>query len=1012
MTYLSSPTITELKASPDGRLSSCAKNTLKKLRTEHSYVLLGTPYSDIKNFLQQEAKETHGTYHSIQEFLSLDHNPSEPSSIFYIDALGQFPFSDYKNRHPLALLRQQLEYIHNPPFRLSFEEVYWFQYFHRYWSDFLGNPKILRITSEHSTPIDKEKHDPSNYRNSNNQKDLQSVPAALDSLEENGILEQLCALQLLSGAHGFTLSQNKNHPRYLPADKIKTHKKSTLVHILQNHPFRDTPLGKVISYQRQTVAFLAAKYLSYLMDQGLTLKNIISLITTPHGEVVSQFRILVAWLALLNQGRREELIQQAPLSILMYGNIDHFSTTEKKQLILAISTKQKKHPWLESLLSSHPCLKKIASAHMKPIYKTYLSTPHSLCPELLNLFIQSLKTNDSRNLMGLSHLIKKIIRDDRLSSSIRTESLDLLLSLSQQRDENQLELYELIQEVHNEKISDPDDDLLGTLLTALYPHKLSVSELWSYLKTPKNPSLEGRYYQFWCHDLPKKSSHSQLTKLLDELIENFKELKFIFMLSCSQKSFLRTLPMRWLRHIFSGDVENLANKRLLRWLTLLEEPALWEFPQGQAFLRGLWSQHSHLLYEHTQRSLSATKKPQKSEGWLSWQEEVQSKKTQLRQGKAQPHLLYQLAQVYFGHFLEIEGASATDRLKHFVGHDDDLYQSALQGLTTTLERDDLPKEKTIIKLRSQGKKHMLSLPFLAGWEERLKYAHSQEFILSQEKMRQALAFFYTDSSHPCDQPNQHFHIIRWHEKICTSHTQMVVDLLLDVYKAEIKNKAPSLLSVYKLPADKTISGPAALRFIHSFPTRSKNTWLTELAYLFNMALTSSGRESLVEITLKKSSLASMNMAQKVFWRTLRFFFLPHKYREDITGYLSNNERRLAHFTRILCLNFPLKIFDELQVAELYLLFCVLAKISGPSLLPSLNAQEQRARFFLRRLECLPSKEATNALQKLLDQEKLHPWHPILKKALSRQLSLRYEKEFHPKSLDQILSTLALKPAPS
>lgn len=77
-------------------------------------------------------------------------------------------------------------------------------------------------------------------------------------------------------------------------------------------------------------------------------------------------------------------------------------------------------------------------------------------------------------------------------------------------------LVELLDDINDTKVADPEDDLLGTLLHELYPRAIDPARLLNYLHVPKNPDYLGRYVLFWSH-LAERSPAAALAELLDEL---------------------------------------------------------------------------------------------------------------------------------------------------------------------------------------------------------------------------------------------------------------------------------------------------------------------------------------------------------------------------------------------------------------------------------------------------------------------------------------------------------------
>ena len=98
---------------------------------------------------------------------------------------------------------------------------------------------------------------------------------------------------------------------------------------------------------------------------------------------------------------------------------------------------------------------------------------------------------------------------------MREKALDILVSYASKND-NGSTLSQLLADIHGSVVEDLEDELLGTLLAALYPVHIFPTEVWQYFRQPKSDSLLGAFWHFW-HDLPKKNVQENGPVLLDAL---------------------------------------------------------------------------------------------------------------------------------------------------------------------------------------------------------------------------------------------------------------------------------------------------------------------------------------------------------------------------------------------------------------------------------------------------------------------------------------------------------------
>ena len=125
-----------------------------------------------------------------------------------------------------------------------------------------------------------------------------------------------------------------------------------------------------------------------------------------------------------------------------------------------------------------------------------------------------------------------------------------------------------------------------------------------------------------------------------------------------------------------------------------------------------------------------------------WRDQVKAHERELRENRCPAGLLNVLAGAYFGNYVDVQGNTSMDRLRNLIG-DESLVQLARQGLRHSIERDDLPTDAEIIRLRSRKQTHYLALPVLAGLEEAARDGTERALSLDDRQMRLALAVHYT-----------------------------------------------------------------------------------------------------------------------------------------------------------------------------------------------------------------------------------------------------------------------------
>ena len=394
----------------------------------------------------------------------------------------------------------------------------------------------------------------------------------------------------------------------------------------------------------------------------------------------------------------------------------------------------------------------------------------------------------------LSGVLLEIVRDETPRQGAKWFALDAYIHTRQDSREEAGELRKLLADVHEGRVSDPDRELRGKLLSRLYPEWLPPSEVWDYLREMPETKLVGSHGRFWNRDLLDNSSDEQVAELLDSLTGRLPGLRPALgprLEDLPAKLLARGLkahggrlgPGRlydWLSVVFAGNEYGRygyqvsgeeAVREVRAWLeqrpaslkaALLEGldrcPESDEF-RGHAFQVhkclyradwppgfGLWcleraaslaeakplaAEHlfelavhrrraeglSHgLLEEHAQKNetLKATldrlrapgladspeylemerkyteEQEQEEQQWLEY---VRANEEALRENRAPPALLHELARTYFEDFnRDFDGFSGADGEKAIAEQlrgDPGLTDAALQSLRGTIDREDI-----------------------------------------------------------------------------------------------------------------------------------------------------------------------------------------------------------------------------------------------------------------------------------------------------------------------------------
>ena len=336
-----------------------------------------------------------------------------------------------------------------------------------------------------------------------------------DNLDIAGLMDaagRLCAIQLLTGRAGYALAGHESNSHFLGLEEITGEGQAIFGRVLRTRLFEALPHGPATPVHRQVAEFLAAKHLHGLVDNGLPVGRILALMTGHDGAIVSELRGLSAWLAAWNRSSRAEIIARDPLGTVLYGDARNFSIQEKTLVLEGLQRQAKSDRQVLQTVRMDARLGDLATPDMEDTFRAALTGPSREEHHQIHVFSLISALRHGQTPPGIVDLMPSIVRDSHWYRAIRSAALRVFARHGADTPPAAAEHDALLTEVNAGSISDPDDDLLGTLLGELYPSRLSVPEALDYLRAPRNPSYLGRYYSFWTGLAPENSTADQLAE--------------------------------------------------------------------------------------------------------------------------------------------------------------------------------------------------------------------------------------------------------------------------------------------------------------------------------------------------------------------------------------------------------------------------------------------------------------------------------------------------------------------
>ena len=370
---------------------------------------------------------------------------------------------------------------------------------------------------------------------------------------------RLCAVQLISGATGYTLHGQADE-EYPALDQCDSGSLEMLHHARATKLFKGVSDNRFAPFHRHIAEFLGARHLAGIINSGLPARRVIALIAGEDGTVVTEMRGLSAWLAAHNKDARADLIERDPIGVGLYGDIREFSTDEKRALLKALKREASR---LDSVWSMTAAFGALATPDMEPEIKGVLSNSNlDRDHQMFTGFVLDM-LREGTPLPNLSKLLLEIVRDDTRWPRVNCAALDAFIHCSEIEDKTS-KLKALLADIQSRRVSDPDSELFGTLLIQLYPQDLPPSEIWGYLPEADDPHFSRKYYLFLRPSLLQKSSDEQVAELLDNLNERLSVLRPV--MDSSRRT--RHFPIKPLARALKARGDELDTERLHNWLDL------------------------------------------------------------------------------------------------------------------------------------------------------------------------------------------------------------------------------------------------------------------------------------------------------------------------------------------------------------------------------------------------------------------------------------------------------------
>lgn len=559
----------------DGVLS--APEPVSHFSAVHAWVLIGNPGAGKTDVFKERSAAEGGEYITARNFVDLEPPSTE---LLFIDGLDEIAAGNALGSTALGQIRTKLQRMGTPKFRISCREADWrgstdsaalrhlvggkgFLELHleplnsqeveeliAHWqlssaqqaADFikeaekhsldglLDNPQTLRMLVEATAsgwPANKtQTYQMACAKLVREHNDQWLAVTREDTHPDDELLQAagyLCSLMLLSGGASLALQRpGSNQKDVLSLPELRSYESAPDIGLcraaLHTRLFRGNGSGEFFPVHRTVAEYLAAQYIAKRINAGLPSKRVLALMLGEDAGVVPELRGLHAWLAATATGNlRIELIDRDPLGVILNGDVRNFTHLEKLRVLNALSNEAKRYTYFRSQNWASQPFGALATADMEEDFRGLLRSADRSPAHMALVDCVLDAIAHGQRMPGLNAELEHVVSDVSYWPGSRKEALRILIAFDRSDGKWSISR-KLLEDIHTGKVEDSEDELLGTLLLALYPGQLPPTEIWAHFKKPKSNALLGSYWRFW-HDLPGKiAPDDDIPILLDALI--------------------------------------------------------------------------------------------------------------------------------------------------------------------------------------------------------------------------------------------------------------------------------------------------------------------------------------------------------------------------------------------------------------------------------------------------------------------------------------------------------------
>ncbi|MCI5221318.1 MAG: hypothetical protein D3924_01200 [Candidatus Electrothrix sp. AR4] len=296
----------------------------------------------------------------------------------------------------------------------------------------------------------------------------------------------ICATCLLSNVSGVSLSRHYSDKSF-PAIQEFDDNIFSLKAVNSRRIFKPAGTKRIEPQHRMIAEYMAARFLANRVRAGLSLGRVLALLTGIDGRIPADLRGVYAWLVSMLSGMADRILAHDPYGAIIYGDAYAWRPNTKIRAIDALIELAKKDPWFHHSLSNKP-LGGLSSPEIVSKFREILKNDSGET-HLLSLVLGAIANGPELNEMR--HDLLAFIRSPERKDYQKARAISAFFNACPQYLSD---LEQILDEVQSDGIADPEQDLRGTLLYALYPDKIGYERIVDYLVAPPRYVLNNYFF--------------------------------------------------------------------------------------------------------------------------------------------------------------------------------------------------------------------------------------------------------------------------------------------------------------------------------------------------------------------------------------------------------------------------------------------------------------------------------------------------------------------------------------